>query len=178
MIFFLFRILKSFSSSAIVCIGLKNEKERYPYYLNSVFKETQTLLTTTFMTIDSHKRTLAIIHITVGFLKLFFFACLSLFFSSFKPFIENKILEEEATHAAWIIDLSSTGFFSIMILVIVFSVLPSIIGGIATLKNKSFGMVLLVIAGCLSLLSFPIGTAIGAYSIYVFVENQRSEKAS
>ena len=65
---------------------------------------------------------------------------------------------------------------SIMIIAIVFSALPSIIGGMATLNNKSYGMVLLVIAGCLSLLSFPIGTAIGAYSIYVYVENQRAEK--
>jgi len=129
------------------------------------------------MTIDSHKRTLAIIHITVGFLKLFIFGCLSLFFTSFKPFLESKILEEEGTHAAWIMDLITTGFFSIMILAIVFSALPSIIGGLATLQNKGFGMVLLVIAGCLSLLSFPIGTAIGAYSIYVFVENQRAEKS-
>lgn len=128
------------------------------------------------MTIESHKRTLAIIHITVGFLKIFIFGCLSLFFTSFKPFIENKILEEEGADAAWIIDLISTGFFSIMIIAVVFSALPSIIGGLATLKNKKYGMVLLVIAGCLSLLSFPIGTAIGAYSIYVFVENQRIEK--
>ncbi|MCP4460382.1 MAG: hypothetical protein GY816_20520 [Cytophagales bacterium] len=128
------------------------------------------------MTIDSHKRTLAIIHLTVGFLKLFLFGCLSLFFSSFKPFIENKILEEEGADATWIMELISTGFFSIMVIAIVFSALPSIIGGMATLNNKSYGMILLVIAGCLSLLSFPIGTAIGAYSIYVFVENQRAEK--
>ena len=130
------------------------------------------------MTIDSHKRTLAIIHLTVGFLKLFIFGILSLFFSAFKPFIENEIIEEEGADAAWIIELISTGFFTIMFIAIVFSALPSIIGGLATLKNKDYGMILLVIAGCLSLLSFPIGTAIGAYSIYVYVENQRSEKAT
>ncbi len=129
------------------------------------------------MTIESHKRTLAIIHITVGFLKLFIFGCLSLFFTSIKPFIENKIIEDEGADAIWIFDLITTGFFSIMILAIFFSALPSIIGGFATLKNRSYGMVLLIIAGCLSLFSFPIGTAIGGYSIYVFVENQRIESS-
>ena len=61
-----------------------------------------------------------------------------------------------------------------MVIAIVLSAI-SIIGGFATLNNKSYGMVLLVIAGCISILSFPVGTAIGAYSIFVFVENQRAE---
>ena len=131
-------------------------------------------LNTTYMTIESHKRTLAIIHLTVGFLKIFVLGCISLFFTSFKPFIENKIIDLNGAEAAWIIELVSSVFFSIMVIAIVLSAI-SIIGGFATLNNKSYGMVLLVIAGCISILSFPVGTAIGAYSIFVFVENQRAE---
>lgn len=133
-------------------------------------------LNTTFMTISSHKRTLAIIHLTVGFLKLFIFGLLSVFFAAIKPFIESKILEENGADGTWIFQLVSSAFFGIIVIAIIFSAIPAIVGGFATLKNKNYGMVLLVIAGCISILSFPVGTAIGAYSIYVFVENQREEK--
>ncbi len=37
-------------------------------------------------------------------------------------------------------------------------------------------MVLLLIAGCISLLSFPIGTAIGVYTIWVFIEDNKAQK--
>ena len=85
-------------------------------------------------------------------------------------------MEENGAEGFWIFQLVSSAFVGIVLIAIIFSALPAIIGGFATLKEKKFGMVLLVIAGCISILSFPIGTAIGVYSIYVFVENQREEK--
>lgn len=128
------------------------------------------------MDIYSHKRALAIIHLVTGTLELIAFSIFGLFFSTFFPFIKNAAIEEEGQEVAWVFDMLSSGLFSILIVIALFSSLPSIIGGIATLRNKEFGLVLLLIAGCISLLSFPIGTAIGAYSIWVYVENGRIKK--
>jgi hypothetical protein len=128
------------------------------------------------MNVDSHKRTLGILHLIVGFFRLFILGGVTLFFSIFKPFIENEIIREEGADAIWIMDLVSSAFFSIIIIAVLITALPSIIGGLAVLKGKAYGMVLLLISGCISLLSFPLGTALGAYTIWVFVENNKAEK--
>ena len=127
------------------------------------------------MNVESHKRTLAIIHLVLGIMEIVFLGIAALFLQTFLPFIEQEVIREEGQEVAWVFDLISSGIFSILIVVVLFSSLPSIIGGIATLKSKEFGMTFLLIAGCLSLLSFPIGTAIGAYTIWVFVENNRKK---
>jgi hypothetical protein len=41
------------------------------------------------------------------------------------------------------------------------------------LNNKSWSLTLLLILGCFKLFSFPIGTAIGIYTIYVYSENHK-----
>ena len=128
------------------------------------------------MNIESHKKTLAIIHLVVGILELVIFSLMGLFFSTFLPFIEREVVEEEGPDAAIIFDFVSSGIFSFIVIVLFLTAIPSIIGAIGTLKNKDWGIVLLLVAGCISLLSFPVGTAIGAYSIWVYVENTRQQK--
>ncbi len=128
------------------------------------------------MTIDSHKRTLAIIHISLGIFKLFVYGGLIVFFSSFLPFIESEIIKEEGQEASLIFDFITSAFYSILVIAATLTSIPSIIGGFAVLKEKEYGLVLILISGCISLLSFPIGTAVGVYSIWVFVENNRQKK--
>ncbi len=128
------------------------------------------------MNIDSHKRTLAIIHISLGIFKLFVYGGLIVFFSSFLPFIESEVIKEEGQEAALIFDFITSAFYSVLVIVASLTAIPSIIGGFAVLKEKEYGLVLILISGCISLLSFPIGTAVGVYSIWVFVENNRQKK--
>jgi hypothetical protein len=128
------------------------------------------------MSVNSHKRTLATLHLIVGFFRLFIIGGITLFFSILKPFIENEIMQAEGSDAIWIMNLISSAFFSLMIIIVLISALPSIIGGFATLAGKAYGMVLLLISGCISLLSFPLGTAIGVYTIWVYVENNKAEQ--
>jgi len=128
------------------------------------------------MQIDSHKRTLAIIHLVLGILRILMYGGLVIFFSSVFPFIEAEIVEEEGRDAGFILNIISSAVFSVMAVAALFTAIPSIIGGIAVLQNKGWGMVLLLISGCISLLSFPIGTAVGVYSIWVFVENNKARK--
>jgi hypothetical protein len=41
------------------------------------------------------------------------------------------------------------------------------------LNNKSWALTLLLVLGCFKLFSFPIGTAIGIYTIYVYSESNK-----
>ena len=76
------------------------------------------------MNVDSHKRTLAIIHLAVGFLKLIVFGIVGLLFASFLPFIENEVIREEGPQAALVFDFISSAFVSILILVAIFTAIP------------------------------------------------------
>lgn len=50
--------------------------------------------------------------------------------------------------------------------------LPSIIGGIGLLKRRAWARVVILVVAALSLLSVPIGTAYGAYSIWVLINEE------
>lgn len=50
--------------------------------------------------------------------------------------------------------------------------LPSLLGGWGVLKGRNWGRVLTLILSFFNLLGFPIGTAIGAYSIWVLLNDQ------
>ena len=58
--------------------------------------------------------------------------------------------------------------FAIGVFLFILSV-PGIIGGIGLLKQKEWARILVLITSALHLLNFPIGTAIGGYSIWVLV---------
>lgn len=47
---------------------------------------------------------------------------------------------------------------------------PGLIGGIGLLNKSTWARILVLIVGCLNLLSFPFGTALGIYSIWVVVQ--------
>ena len=50
--------------------------------------------------------------------------------------------------------------------------LPSIAAGFGLLKFRNWGRVLAIIIGVLNLFGFPIGTAIGVYTLYVLLSEQ------
>ena len=96
---------------------------------------------------EAHKRLVSILHIIYGTLTVLFFLIISAIIRTIFPFI---------------MDLGP---------------IPSIVGGIATLYNKSWGFPTLMVSGCLGLLNIPIGTALGIYTIWVFLEDQKIKKA-
>ncbi len=50
--------------------------------------------------------------------------------------------------------------------------LPSLIGGYGLLKRKEWGRILIIILSFLDLLSFPFGTALGIYSLWVLFKDE------
>ncbi|MEQ9466434.1 MAG: hypothetical protein RLN88_03430 [Ekhidna sp.] len=125
------------------------------------------------MDIQSHKRTLGIIHIVYGSLIAIAFIFIGSFVSLIFPFIADEIAKDVGNDADEILLMVTSIIRIVFILLLIFSALPSIIAGIGLLQNKSWGVVIALIAGCISIFSFPFGTAVGVYSIYVFVENNK-----
>lgn len=121
---------------------------------------------------ESNKRILSILHIIYGTLTLVTFLVVNTIFQSIFPFIINEVDSEEKMIIGTV-----TYLIRVIALVLVFTVpLPSIVGGIAMLNGKKWGMIPLLISGCLSLLSFPLGMALGIYTIWVFVQDQKQNK--
>lgn len=50
--------------------------------------------------------------------------------------------------------------------------IPGIIGGIGLFKRKEWARILVLVISALHLINFPIGTAIGGYSIWVLVNTE------
>jgi len=125
------------------------------------------------MDIQSHKKTLGIIHIVYGSLIAITFIFIGSLISVIFPFISEEIAKDVGQDADEILFMVSSIARVVFMLLLIFSALPSIIGGIGLLQKKSWGVVIALIAGCVSIFSFPFGTAVGVYSIYVFVENNK-----
>jgi hypothetical protein len=49
---------------------------------------------------------------------------------------------------------------------------PAIIGGWGLIKGKSWSRVLMIVISALHLLSFPVGTALGIYGLWVLLNEQ------
>lgn len=58
--------------------------------------------------------------------------------------------------------------------IIVFS-LPGAIGGIGLLKSQGWARILVLILSFIGLLNFPIGTAVGIYSIWVLFDKRTAK---
>jgi hypothetical protein len=52
--------------------------------------------------------------------------------------------------------------------------LPGILAGYGLLKRKNWGRILAIVVGVLDLANFPIGTAIGIYSLWVLLQDSAS----
>jgi hypothetical protein len=118
---------------------------------------------------EIHKRILAILYIISGSLQILGMLFVSAFLSVIIPFIMDEAGPEAQWVFVWIVPFIRIIAIGIIIL---FSI-PSIIGGIGLLNNKSWALTLLLVLGCFKLFSFPIGTAIGIYTIWVYSEDHK-----
>lgn len=58
---------------------------------------------------------------------------------------------------------------------LVLTALPGIVGGYGLLKGKNWARVLVIFLSVLDMIDFPIGTAVGVYSLWVLVNNETTE---
>ena len=123
---------------------------------------------------ESHRRILGILYIVSGIMNLVAMLLLSLLFSILFPFIfENAHIDDQWV-MVWVLPIIRT----IAVIIILLIAIPSLLGGWGMLTNKSWAMTLLLILGCLKLFSFPFGTAIGIYTIWVYAEEHRLKQTT
>jgi hypothetical protein len=123
---------------------------------------------------ESHKRILGILYIVTGIIMLLAMIFVTMLFSMALPWIIDRAQGDEQWVLTWMIPTIQVIAFTLIILV----ALPSLIGGWGLLNRQSWAMTLVLIVGCLKLFSFPIGTAIGIYTIWVYAEDQRIQKSN
>jgi hypothetical protein len=122
---------------------------------------------------DQHKKVLGIIYIVTASLSILVMLSVNMFIGTLFEFVIDKSTEEDA---ALVLTMVQKLVAIVTWTVTLFISIPSIIAGIGLLNKQRWALTLALILGCLKLLSFPIGTAIGAYSIWVYTENSKLEK--
>jgi hypothetical protein len=60
------------------------------------------------------------------------------------------------------------------IIAIFFSIksVPEILGGLGLLKRRQWARITIIIIGCIDLIEFPVGTAIGIYTLWVLLNEE------
>ncbi len=118
---------------------------------------------------EAHKRILGILFIVSGMFQIIGMIFLTALLSVILPLAFGHLDFKEQWVLVWIIPF--VRFISVF--VIVLFAIPSIIGGWGVLQEKKWAMTLVLVLGCFKLFSFPIGTALGIYTIWVYTEEHR-----
>jgi Na+-driven multidrug efflux pump len=114
---------------------------------------------------ESHVKAVGIIHIAFGALLIL----LAILISAVLTLVTKlPDVDEEAIRILQIIAITVPWFFVVLSL-------PGIIGGIGLLKYQGWARIVVLILSFIELLKFPVGTAIGIYSIWVLLD-KRTEK--
>ena len=113
---------------------------------------------------DKHIKVSAILNIVYGFLKIIIVA-LSLYGLSFLSFSILAKSPATADMPFWRIVLLPS---SILLLVLIVEVVR-IIAGFAMQKRRAWARTTLIVLSGLSLVSFPMGTALGCYTLWVLI---------
>lgn len=53
--------------------------------------------------------------------------------------------------------------------------LPSLLAGVGLLRQRNWGRLLAIIVGAFNLLSFPVGTALGLYTLWVLLQRETTD---
>jgi ABC-type polysaccharide/polyol phosphate export permease len=121
-----------------------------------------------------HQRILATFHLIFGVVGLIILLLFRLFFGVLFPVISEAIADTEPIAEIFVSFgfelLRFVGYFLLF-----GTILPSIIGAIGFLQNQSWGIYLLLLSGCLRLINFPLGTALGVYTLWVFFRFQNQQ---
>ena len=123
--------------------------------------------------IDNHKRILGIVYLISGILSVFGMLLLNAFLSVIFSFALQEANPDEQRAIEFALSIAQY----VPLFVIIFFSVPTLIAAYGLLSRKSWATLFALIVGCLKLFSFPIGTAIGVYSIWIWSEDQKLSKS-
>ena len=121
---------------------------------------------------EQHKKVLGIIYLITSILQILFLSMLSLLWSTIFGFIMSEV----DPHEGRIVEFVFSILRFIPWIIVLFISIPTLIAGFGLMNGQKWALMMALILGCLKILSFPIGTAIGIYSIWVYLESDKLEK--
>lgn len=111
-------------------------------------------------------------HVTVlGWVYIIMNALVALTGLCITPFIFGGGLLSGESEAIVVTSIVATFVFGVMMALS----LPGILAGWGLLKRKSWARILTIVLGVLNLTSFPIGTIVGVYSLWVLLQHEASD---
>jgi hypothetical protein len=118
---------------------------------------------------DSHKRIAGTLFIVSAAFQIIGMLFLSLFVTMLLRWVLSEAELEEQWVAAWLIPLLQAVAWGVILLFAI----PSIIAGVGLLNNRKWALTLALILGCFKLFSVPFGTALGIYTIWIYLEENK-----
>lgn len=118
---------------------------------------------------EQHKKVLGIIYVVTAVFQIIFLSILFLFSSTIFSFV----MSEADPHDARVLEFVFSVIRFIPWFIMIFISIPSLITGFGLLNGQRWALMGALILGCLKIFSFPIGTAIGIYSIWVYLESNK-----
>jgi len=119
--------------------------------------------------LDGHKKVLGILYVISAMLTItgmvLLRAILSLVFSI--------ALDKADPDDRVVVDMILSLVQFLPYLIVIFISIPTLIAGIGLLTHQTWAPLFALIMGCLKLFSFPIGTAIGIYAIWIYAEDHK-----
>ena len=113
---------------------------------------------------EKHLTAVAALQIGLSVLGLFFVALLFVLLTSIGAITHDP----EAMYILWLL-LPPIGFLLGLLCIL------GIIGGIGLFSRRRWARILVLILSAIDLFNFPIGTAVGIYSIWVLVQHETAQ---
>ena len=119
--------------------------------------------------LDGHKKVLGILYVISAVLTIagmvLLRAILSLVFSI--------ALDKADPDDRMVLDMILSFAQFLPYFIVIFISIPTLITGVGLLTHQRWAPLFALIMGCLKLFSFPIGTAIGVYAIWIYSEDHK-----
>jgi hypothetical protein len=111
---------------------------------------------------EQHIKIVALLHIILGGIFVAIAVAIFVFGAG------AAVLSAPGTDEA----LAGTTCFGIVAFLIALMSLPSIIAGIGLQRRRKWARILTIILSVINLFNFPVGTALGGYSLWVLLNDQ------
>lgn len=121
---------------------------------------------------ENHKKILGILYVVSGSLTMLVIFGISMLATTIMALVAHNVDPQDAA----IMELVARLLQILPVIIVVFFSIPSIIAGIGLLYKQSWALILALILGCFKLFSFPLGTALGVYTIWVYAEDNKQAK--
>ena len=119
--------------------------------------------------LDGHKKVLGILYVISAVLTI----TVMLLLKAILSIVFSIALDKADPDDRIVIDMILSLLQFLPYLIVIFISIPTLIAGIGLLTRQRWAPLFALIMGCFKLFSFPIGTAIGVYAIWIYSEDHK-----